>query len=264
MKSNNKIVLSRDQLQHLYIEENLSSNEIAHRYGCHGLTVRARLREYEIPIKTRGWHKLVRCVPDTILKSWPSPNLAYVVGLIASDGNLQRQNNCVQLVSTDQELVDLCAAALGLDTRKIISWNQPSRKTAFMLQVCDYAFREFLESRGLTPNKSLSIGPLGIPDSVFAHFLRGELDGDGSWFLAKGWRGVPYLVGAFRSASQPFLEWLQQTIARLTGIEGCLQHRKLVYNGKKAEALGNWIYPASTLPCLQRKRDIWRNWMAGR
>jgi hypothetical protein len=82
-----------------------------------------------------------------------------------------------------------------------------------MLQVCDYVFREFLESRGLTPNKSLSIGPLDIPDAVFADFLRGELDGDGSWFLAKGWRGCLYLVGTFRSASQQFLEWLQQTIS---------------------------------------------------
>jgi hypothetical protein len=121
VKANSKILLPRDELQRLYVEENLSSNEIARRFGCHGLTVRARLRKYEIPIKARGWHKLVRCVPDTLLESWPSSDLAYVVGLIASDGNLQRQNNCVQLVSTDQELVDLCATVLGLDDPHIIS-----------------------------------------------------------------------------------------------------------------------------------------------
>lgn len=262
MKANNKIVLPRAELERMYVEENLSSNEIARRFGCHGLTVRARLRDYKIPIKARGWHKLTRCVPDTVLESWPSPELAYVVGLIASDGNLPRQNNCVQLVSTDRELVELCAALLELNNPHIISFDQPSRKTAFMLQTCDYVFREFLEARGLTPNKSLSIGVLDVPDAVFVDFLRGELDGDGSWILAKGWRGFPYLAGSFRSGSQQFLEWLQQTVSRLTGIEGCLQHRKLIYNGKKAEALGKWIYYSPNLPCLQRKRNIWQDWIS--
>lgn len=262
MKANNKIVLPRAELERLYVEENLSSNEIARRFGCHGLTVRARLRDYKIPIKARGWHRLTRCVPDTVLESWPSPELAYVVGLIASDGNLQRQNNCVQLISTDRELVDLCATLLELNSPQIISWDPPSRKTAFILQTCDHVFREFLESRGLTPNKTLSIGALNVPDEVFADFLRGELDGDGSWYLAKGWRGIPYLVGTFRSASQRFLEWLQQTIFRLTRIEGRLQYRKLFYNGKKAEALGAWIYYTPNLPCLQRKRNVWQNWMS--
>src|SRR5205085_8107818 len=122
------------------------------------------------------------------------------------------------LVSTDQELVDLCAALLDLNDPHIISYHPPFRKQVFMLQVCGYIFREFLETRGLTPNRSLSIGALDIPDAVFADCVRGEIDGDGSWFITKGWRGFPYLVGTFRSGSQQFLEWLQQTIFRLTGI----------------------------------------------
>jgi hypothetical protein len=51
---------------------------------------------------------------------------------------------------------------------------------------------------------------------------------------------------------------------RLAGIEGRLQYRKLTYNGKKAEALGKWIYYTHNLPSLQRKRNIWQNWMAYR
>ena len=43
--------------------------------------------------------------------------------------------------------------------------------------------KKFLESRGLTPNKSLSISALNVSDEVFANFLRGELDGDGGWYL---------------------------------------------------------------------------------
>jgi hypothetical protein len=141
-KAHNKIELPRDQLERLYVEENLSSNDIARRFGCNGLTVRGRLREYDIPLRPRGWHQLVRPVPDTILSSWPSPELGYVVGLIASDGNLQKHNNCMQLVSTEREIVDICAALLGINNPHIHVTNPGfPRMTAYMLQVCDYKFR---------------------------------------------------------------------------------------------------------------------------
>ncbi len=182
----NKIVLPRDELQQLYCGENLSSKEIARRFKCNAHTVIARLREYGIPIKQRGWQKLVRRVPDALLESWPSPELAYVVGLVASDGNLPRHNNCMVLNSADRELVDLCGELLELDHPHIIVWNQdPPRKTTYILQVCDFEFRRFLEARGLTPNKTMTIRALDVPDEVFVDFLRGEFDGDGGWLAAK-------------------------------------------------------------------------------
>ncbi len=263
MEAHNKIRLPRDELERLYVEENLSSNEIADRFGCDGLTVRARLREYGIPLRPRGWHKLVRRVPDTVLDSWPSPELAYIVGLVASDGNLQKHNNCMILVSTDRELVDSCAMLLRLGDAHIVISNQGfPRKTAYILQVCDYKFRDFLEARGIIPNKTLTIGTLDVPDAVFADFLRGELDGDGGWYVSKGWRDCRYLVSKLTSRSQPYLEWLRNTVWRLTGIEGRLQKSRLFYNGKKAEQLGEWMYYSPSLSCLQRKRNIWQNWMA--
>lgn len=265
MKAHNKIELPRDELERLYVERNLSSGEIGSYFGCDGLTVRARLREYGIPIKPRGWHKLVRRVADSVLNSWPSRELAYVVGLVASDGNLQKQNNCMILVSTDQELVDSCSRLLDLaDAHVIVSRQGGSRKTSYILQVCDHRFRLFLKDIGLTPNKTLTVGPLNVPDAVFVDFLRGELDGDGGWYTAKGWRNVEYLVGKFTSRSQRYLEWLHDNVVRLTGIEGRLQNSRLVYNGKKAEALGRWIYNAPCLPCLQRKRRVWEDWIMSR
>jgi hypothetical protein len=166
------------------------------------------------------------------------------------------------LVSTDRELVDLCSALLRLDEPHIIVSNQVfPRKTSYILQVCDYKFRGFLEARGLTPAKTMKIGMLDIPESVFADFLRGELDSDGGWYVGKGWREVDYLIGKFTSRSQGYLEWLQKTVYRLAGNEGRLQKSRLLYNGKKAEALAEWIHYAANLPCLQRKRRVWQNWV---
>jgi len=261
-RAHNRIELPRDELYRLYWEENLSSEAIGETFGCDGLTVLARLRDYDIPLKPRGWHKLVRDVPDSLLDKWPCADLAYVVGLVASDGNLQKQNNCVILVSTDRELVKVCAFFLQLEEPHIIVSNQGfPRKPAYMLQVCDHRFRAFLQNLGLTPNKTHTIGKLAIPDWVFRDFLRGELDGDGSWYVAKGWRESKYLVAKFTSRSQTYLEWISDSVYRLTGMEGALQTSRLYYNGKKAEELGEWIYYENHLSCLQRKREVWNNWM---
>ena len=40
---------------------------------------------------------------------------------------------------------------------------------------------------GLTPAKSLTLRPLAVPDSVFADFLRGCIDGDGSVVVYADW-----------------------------------------------------------------------------
>jgi hypothetical protein len=257
-----RIDLPRDELERLYVAEGLSSNQIAEIFHCHPLTVRARMREYGISLRPHGWQRLVRHVPESVITEWPSARLAYAVGLIASDGYLDEGNNCVILTTTDFELVQIYQSVLGVqDTRVIITHPDPIRKTAYIMQICDYAFRTFIEDRGLTPKKSLTIGPLEIPDAVFVDFLRGELDGDGSWYVAHGWRKVEYLVAKFTSGSRIYLEWLQSVIERLTGLVGRFSGHGLVYNGYNAEKLGEWLYYATDLPCLTRKREKWVEWM---
>lgn len=260
-----RIDLPEAELRHLYVDEGLPSTAIAARLGCHPLTVRARLRDYGIPLRPRGWHKWTRHVPDNVLNGWPSPDLAYAVGLIASDGNLPKRNNCVVLTSTDQELADVFPSLLGMGSAHVTQVApRPPRKRAYIVQVCDYVFRAFVEARGLRPNKTLSIGALDIPDEVFVDFLRGEMDGDGTWVVGRGWRGVRYLIAKFVSKSRDYLIWLQAMTERLAGVEGRIAGHGLVFNGHKAEQLGAWLYYRPGLPCLQRKQKIWEDWAARR
>lgn len=243
--------------------ERLPSTRIADLLGCHPLTVRARLRDYGIELRPRGWHKLVRKVPDYVLSQWPSPELAYAIGLIASDGNLEKDNNCIILNTTDKELANVFREVLGVPDLHVTTVHPAApRRTAYRVQICDHVFRHFIETRGLTPQKALTIGKLDVPDSVFADFMRGELDGDGGWHTSKGWRGISYLVVKFTSKSRPYLHWLQQTIERLTGLIGRFSGHALVYNGHNAERLGHWIYYSPHLPCLSRKRDKWSQWLS--
>ncbi len=254
-----------EELKRLYVDEGWSPAQIAERFNCRPATILARLRDYGIPLRPRGWHKLVRHVPDAILNSWPSPELAYIVGLVASDGNLEEDNNCVILNTTDFELADTFRQLLGMNNAHIVVVNHaPPRKTSYMVQVCDYVFRSFVEARGLTPRKTLTIGALDVPDQVFVDFLRGELDGDGGWHIGHGWRGVEYLIAKIVSKSRPYLEWIQKTVERLTGLTGRFSGHGVVYNGHNAERLGAWLYYSPDLPCLSRKRERWAQWMCSK
>src|SRR5258707_7527374 len=144
-----RIELPESELRRLYVDQGLPSTTIAAQLGCHPLTVRARLRDYDIPLRPRGWHRLRRSIPDAVISAWPSPDLAYVIGLIASDGNLPKRNNCVVFTTTDFEMAHLFGALLGLPEKHIIHVRQRApRKAAYIVQICDYTLRSFMEQRG--------------------------------------------------------------------------------------------------------------------
>lgn len=267
------IDIPKTELERLYIQENRTAPEIAELYGCATSVVYRRMQEHGVPVRPNGWDKVKRIVPDERLQ-W-SPEFAYVVGLIASDGNLQSDTNEVRIVSTDREIANLYCAALGLRPHDVdpVHWNTPNAvevhlrierrppyKEQYHVMFSDYVYRSRLEEIGLTPNKSKTLGPLAIPDQYFSDFLRGEFDGDGCWSVDRN-KKQNYQIGVITSGSMSFLEWLQDRIYHSTGLQGRISGINLWFYGKQALKLGEFLYYAPTLPCLERKRAKWEKWV---
>ncbi len=267
------IDIPKAELEQLYIQENRTAPEIAKLYGCATSVVYRRLQEHGIEIKPGGWDKVKRIVPDERLE-W-SPTFAYIVGLIASDGSLQNNVNEVRFVSTDRELVEYYCSCLGLrphDTDPV-QWGalnatevyvrieqKAHYKRQYHLVFSDHIYRARLEAIGLTPSKSNTLGALKIPDEYFCDFLRGEFDGDGCWSISNksSWSA---LIGIFTSGSRAYLEWMQATILRLTGLKGYFNGIDLRFQGKQAALLGEFLYYSPMIPSLTRKRSKWETWM---
>lgn len=129
----------------------------------------------------------------------------------------------------------------------------------------------WLQRIGLTPAKSLTLGPLDVPDEYFADFFRGCIDGDGSvlvytdrYHTAKNERYVyERLYLSLVSASRPFVEWIQVTIQELLGVRGAILDSggprphplwRLRYAKANSIRLIGWMYYAPNIPCLARKR----------
>ena len=123
------------------------------------------------------------------------------------------------------------------------------------------------------PAKSLKLGALDVPDEYFADFFRGCIDGDGSINVYtddyNAFKNEKYVYTrldvSLVSASPPFLEWIQQTVERLIGVDGGIFQKKvrlgrapiyvLKYPKGDAMQLLKWMYYALDVPCLARKRE---------
>jgi hypothetical protein len=131
------------------VDERHTTTEIAARLGCGPTTIRRRLKRFDITARHRGtdpvrW--LWRRGPGLETCQIWSPEVAYAVGLIATDGNLGQNGRHLAMTSKDIDLLE--------------------------------TFRRCLKLRA-SITKSVTLGPLNIPDEHFADFFRGCIDGDG-------------------------------------------------------------------------------------
>lgn len=261
-----------EELWTLYIEGQLTTTEIGSRLGCSANTVARWLRMLDVPIRPRGPRRdrSTRYASPRRAPAW-SPETAYAVGLIATDGCLFRDGRRLSVSSKDTELLETLRHCLGLRARATAYRNSAGARY-YHVQWSDRSFYEWLTGIGLTPAKSLTLGPLSVPDACFADFLRGCIDGDGSvvvftdrYHVRTNDRYVyERLVVSLVSASAPFVEWVRDTILRLRGIRGSLSVRRqqgrapiwcLKYGKRASMGLLAWIYHSPALPCLARKRD---------
>lgn len=152
-----------------------------------------------------------------------SPELAYAIGLIATDGCLSSDGRHLFLVSKDIEQIRNFKKCLGLKVKIGIHRSGANiKRTYHRVQWGDVFFYQFLLSIGLTPKKSLTLGALSIPDEYFFDFLRGSFDGDGSFYsyFDPRWRSSFMYYLNFTSASPFHVDWLRETISRLLGVKG--------------------------------------------
>lgn len=108
-----------------------------------------------------------------------TPDIAYAVGLIATDGNLSPSGRHVSVSSAEREVLETFLRCIGRSAH--IGTNRSGfGSLTLRVQIGDVALYRWLQSIGLTPRKSHTLGAIDCPTDMFPHLLRGLLDGDGS------------------------------------------------------------------------------------
>lgn len=198
--------------------------------------------------------------PKCKIKTEWTPELAYAIGLITTDGNLSKDGRHIELTSKDREQLKNFQKCLGIKVKIGHKTSGYTGRRCTRIQFGDVNFYRFLMSIGLMPAKTKIMNGLEIPDKYFFDFLRGHFDGDGTFYsyFDPRWRSSYMFYTIFLSASKNHILWLRKTIYSLSKIKGHLNNHRGVYQLKYAKTESLIIiakmYYNSNVICLRRKK----------
>ena len=261
-----RVTIDPELLRRLYVVERLSAGDIATKLGCAGATILRRLRRLGVDVRPTGPVPYSRA--EVVGIDW-GPEIAYALGLMATDGNLARRKGQLSLVSKDLDQIETLRRCLRLEAK--ISQVRSSTGFLHKVQWHDRGLYDWFLSVGLTPAKSRTLGPLRVPDKLYADFFRGCIDGDGCVLVYTdryhAMKSPSYvykrLYVSLVSASRPFLEWIRANTRRLVGVSGAVHNSggksqrpvwALRYAKRESLRLLGWMYYGPDVPCLARKR----------
>lgn len=198
-----------------------------------------------------------------------TPNFAYGVGLMTTDGCLSPDGRHLEFSSKDSENVRHLQRCFGIHTKigHKIRGTTPYH-SCYRTQFGNVELYRFLIGIGLTPRKSRTLRRVIVPSLLFADFLRGVWDGDGC-------------ITAFRhpesyrlqwrmhvtSGSGAFLGWLRYEIETRYGLTGTIfpnvRAQQLVYYKHQGARLIGMMYYGPDVVCLTRKRKKAEALLAG-
>lgn len=173
------------------------------------------------------------------------PVQAYILGLLASDGNVHGNRPIVRLCMCDFEAVELMRTEIVPQTQLSVDNRNPI-KPAFIVSVFSRQIVADLTTYGITPRKSFSLTwPDNLDSLLWPAYTLGYFDGDGSLFRYQS-RGHAYWRAKFTSASLLFISRLQDVL-KGAGINSYLgKPRQNAYNllvqGSYVYKLDAWMH----------------------
>ena len=189
-----------------------------------------------------------------------SRNLAYAIGLLTSDGCLNKDKRHIWLSSKDLEMIKNLRISLNIKN-KIGRYARGGEKNKKYYYVAfgDINFYKFLEKLGLSSAKSKTIKSVDIPNKYFADFIRGLFDGDGCFYTYwdERWPNSFGYKLSFASASPTFINWLMEKLNNLYGVKGYFHKGagviNLEYVKGDSRKLFKVMYYEPEILCLKRK-----------
>lgn len=155
-------------------------------------------------------------------KSW-SPDMAYVLGVIYTDGCLDGKLSRFSVSQKEPELLEKCLRLMESDAKIVFTEKRGIAGAIHHFDVYGKAIIEDLLKFGLKPNKSLTLVFPEIPLPYVRHFIRGCWDGDGSVFLDKNDPSKP--GASFVSGSEKFARGILKNLVML-GMPNVTVHKR--------------------------------------
>lgn len=195
-------------------------------------------------------------------------NKAYILGLLYSDGtnNMKNHQVAISLQEQDKHILDDIKKEINSDC-PLIFYDYKSKNinnsNQFRLTINSKHISDVLNNFGVIPNKSLHLSfPDWLDESLYSHFLRGYMDGDG-WISKNPKAPRIELIG-----TESFCQSISDIIVDKFGIKPAIRKRykeldtttrQLDFGGRKqVKTFLDWLYKDADL-YLDRKYNIYKS-----
>ena len=266
----NKIIFNESQLKDIresYLNGE-SSVSIGKRYNTNHKPILRELHNMGIEVSQS---KMVRKykLNESYFDNIDTSNKAYIMGFLHSDGsnNINKSTISLSLQEEDKEILEQIREEIGstkpleyLDYSNKHNFGY-SYKNQYRLNVFSKHMCKELNDKGITPNKSLTIGfPNWLPKDLISHYVRGVFDGDGSIYQSfrnDNNKPITLTITATESFCKELRNICKQTLNINAGIYDASCHNGITkvftISGRNvAKKFLDWIYEDADL-YLQRK-----------
>lgn len=173
----------KDYMIYNYVVLKRGVNSIGKEIGISGLTVQRHLKKMGVKIRNHQ-ESMQECrghnVNDNFFKV-QSHDMAYVLGLIASDGYVSKDTNHfgIDIQESDEELLYKIKRVLNYEG-DIMHYTSNGGCKASRIRVCSKTIKKDLEHYGIKPKKTFTLEPpFFLAPEYCISYIRGYFDGDG-------------------------------------------------------------------------------------
>lgn len=183
-----KTILTKDQEKDIiykYTQLNMSKNKLRLEYGVSEGTIKRALLRNGISIRQLQETNVSKyAIDDTFFEYDKQTNdSVYVIGLLASDGTVARNENmiCIELQQSDKEILEKVNQALK-NERHVKDFTCSNGYKNSKLYFYSKKMKQDLALYDIIPNKTYDADDFvkNIKSEFFWDFIRGFFDGDGS------------------------------------------------------------------------------------
>ncbi len=178
--------IDQEKLCSLY-EEGKSVNDLKCFFNCSGTAILNALKRNNVELRGKGSSRYKlnsHGLNVDYFKVINSEEKAYWLGVLTSDGTIDKGGYKVSLTSKDLDLIEKFKNAIDSEHKisTINSFDKRTNKTyiRYMIQVCSKEFANNIKSLGITNNKSYECNIPSMDKKYLSHYFRGLMDGDGS------------------------------------------------------------------------------------
>jgi len=234
-----------------------NTRELDKKYGIYpGSCYNVLKRKCLIKYSNAEVHRLFN---ENYFENITTEKQAYFLGLLAADGNVSEKRNTISLSLNVDDGLDLIeefkkelnsTGSINVHTDKRTDYK---RKSMAIIQFTSQKTKEDLQKVGIGPKKTIDLAYPKIDKKLDKHFIRGFIDGDGSFFYKRGVL-VFCLVG-----TQEILKSIQDILYTELGIDytKLTKHITGVYylrlGHKNTLKLRNWIYDDCIIAMKRKK-----------